>query len=147
MGIPPRVEVLDEVQSQLEFERRWSRFLDRLLDDPDLEALLTRALLVGVSFRAGRSRSLRPVAEVYNENWDLLEHLATEPIELVPLDWGEVVRCAEAIVGLGDGCSEMIFGVAAMIENELRAKDVREIVFPHPTVSEIIQDTLWQLAE
>ena len=47
----------------------------------------------------------------------------------------------------GDGCSEMIFGAAAMLENELRASDIEEIVFPHPTVSEIIQDTLFTLPE
>jgi dihydrolipoamide dehydrogenase len=39
----------------------------------------------------------------------------------------------------------MIFGAAAMIENELRVDDVKEIVFPHPTVSEIIKDTLWHI--
>ena len=43
---------------------------------------------------------------------------------------------------LGDGCAEMIWGVAALLEMELRAKDVREIVFPHPTVSEGIRDAI-----
>ena len=46
---------------------------------------------------------------------------------------------------LGAGVSEIIYGAAAMIESQLRIKDVREIVFPHPTVSEIIKDTLWEL--
>ncbi len=45
----------------------------------------------------------------------------------------------------GDGCSEMIFGAATMLENELRACDVEEIVFPHPTVSEIVPDTIREL--
>jgi len=44
---------------------------------------------------------------------------------------------------IGGACSEMIFGAATMIENELRVSDVKEIVFPHPTVSEIIKDTVW----
>ena len=46
---------------------------------------------------------------------------------------------------IGGICSEMIFGAAAMIENELRVDDIKEIVFPHPTVSEIIKDTLWHI--
>jgi dihydrolipoamide dehydrogenase len=46
---------------------------------------------------------------------------------------------------IGGACSEMIFGAAAMIENELRVDDVKDIVFPHPTVSEIIKDTVWHL--
>jgi dihydrolipoamide dehydrogenase len=46
---------------------------------------------------------------------------------------------------LGGSCSEMIYGAAAMIEAELRVQDIQEIIFPHPTVSEIIRDTLWEL--
>ena len=46
---------------------------------------------------------------------------------------------------LGATSSEMIYGVAAMIEAELRVQDIQEIIFPHPTVSEIIKDTLWEL--
>jgi dihydrolipoamide dehydrogenase len=46
---------------------------------------------------------------------------------------------------LGATCSEMIYGAAAMIEAELRIQDIQEIIFPHPTVSEIIKDTLWKL--
>jgi len=41
---------------------------------------------------------------------------------------------------LGGAASEMIFGAAAFIEAELRVQDVREIIFPHPTISEIIKD-------
>jgi len=43
---------------------------------------------------------------------------------------------------IGGACSEMIFGAAAMIEAEMRVKEIEEIVFPHPTVSELIRDTL-----
>ena len=47
---------------------------------------------------------------------------------------------------IGPYASEIVPGAAAMIEAELRARDVREIVFPHPTVSEIVRDALWELA-
>lgn len=55
---------------------------------------------------------------------------------------------SDALIGvaiIGGSNSEIIYGAAAMIEAELRVKDIREIVFPHPTVSEIIKDTLWEL--
>jgi dihydrolipoamide dehydrogenase len=45
----------------------------------------------------------------------------------------------------GDNCSEHIFGAVAMIESELRVRDIKDIVFPHPTISEIFQDTVWEL--
>ncbi len=55
---------------------------------------------------------------------------------------------SEALVGvhlLGGLNSEMIYGAAAMIESELRVKEIKEIIFPHPSVSEIIKDTLWEM--
>jgi dihydrolipoamide dehydrogenase len=48
---------------------------------------------------------------------------------------------------IGGNCSEMIFGAAAMIEQKLTVKDIAHIVFPHPSVSEIIKDTILQLDE
>ncbi len=46
---------------------------------------------------------------------------------------------------LGSGVSELIFGAALMIENELRVKDVREVIFPQPTVSEVFRDAMWDM--
>jgi len=39
--------------------------------------------------------------------------------------------------------SEIIYGAAAMIEMEMRVDDIKEIVFPHPTVSEIIREGIF----
>ena len=36
-GLPPRLEVLDEVSSDVAFDRRWQSFRDELLTDPELE--------------------------------------------------------------------------------------------------------------
>ena len=44
---------------------------------------------------------------------------------------------------VGGACSEMIWGACAIIESQLRVQDVEEIVFPHPTVSEIIRETIF----
>ena len=45
---------------------------------------------------------------------------------------------------IGNYSSEIIWGAAQMIELELRVKDAKEIIFPHPTVSEIIRETIWE---
>ena len=45
---------------------------------------------------------------------------------------------------VGGVCSEMIWGACGIIESQLRVQDVEEIVFPHPTVSEIIRETIFQ---
>jgi len=39
--------------------------------------------------------------------------------------------------------SEIIYGAAVMIEMEMRVEDIKEIVFPHPTVSEIIREGIF----
>ena len=44
---------------------------------------------------------------------------------------------------IGGAAGEMIWGAAEMIEAQFRVSDARQIIFPHPTVSEIIRETLW----
>jgi dihydrolipoamide dehydrogenase len=46
---------------------------------------------------------------------------------------------------LGPYASEMIWGAAALIENEMRVRDVKEMVFPHPSVCELIRDAVWTM--
>ena len=48
---------------------------------------------------------------------------------------------------LGSYASEIIWGAAEMIEAQLRVNDARQIIFPHPTVSEIIRETLWEFSD
>jgi len=45
---------------------------------------------------------------------------------------------------IGNYASEMIFGAGMMIETEMRVEDVKELVFPHPTVCEIIRETIFE---
>ncbi len=57
-------------------------------------------------------------------------------------------RATDRILGVhvvGAYASEMIWGAAALIEQELRSSDAREIIFPHPTVCEAIRDALFEL--
>lgn len=46
---------------------------------------------------------------------------------------------------IGAVCSEMIGTVATFMEAELRTRDIKEIIFPHPSVSEVIRDACWTL--
>ena len=48
---------------------------------------------------------------------------------------------------IGAYSGEIIWGAAAMIEMHLRVTDARQIIFPHPTVSEIIRETLWEFPD
>lgn len=67
-GLPPRVEVLDELSSDVEFERRWTVWRDRLLEDPAMEQSLLLFFATGVP-----ETSLRVLAVAFDLNWDLVE--------------------------------------------------------------------------
>ncbi|HOP10778.1 MAG TPA: dihydrolipoyl dehydrogenase [Oscillospiraceae bacterium] len=46
---------------------------------------------------------------------------------------------------IGSYCSEIIYGAAQMIESGMKIETLKELVFPHPTVSEIVREVLFEL--
>ncbi len=58
---------------------------------------------------------------------------------LVGAKYGEVL----GVHMIGNPSSEMIYGACMAIETELTLKEMEEIVFPHPTVSEIFRETIF----
>ena len=46
---------------------------------------------------------------------------------------------------LGNPCSEIIQGACIAIEQKMTVEQLKEVVFPHPTVSEILKETLFSL--
>ena len=60
---------------------------------------------------------------------------------LVGEKYGEVL----GVHMLGNPSSEMIYGACMAIEAEMTVKELEEVVFPHPTVSEIFKETVFSL--
>ena len=60
---------------------------------------------------------------------------------LVGQKYGEVL----GVHMLGNPSSEMIYGACMAIEAEMTIKELEEVVFPHPTVSEIFKETLFAI--
>ncbi len=46
---------------------------------------------------------------------------------------------------LGNPSSEMLYGACMAIEQEMTVKELEEVVFPHPTVSEIFKEVIFSL--
>ena len=46
---------------------------------------------------------------------------------------------------IGNYASEIIFSAAVMIEMEMQINDIKELVFPHPTVGEVIREGIFSL--
>jgi len=95
-GLPPRIEVRDEISSRIAFEDRWRAFVDELLEDPELESTVLVLLAAGVKLT-----HLRSVAEVLDDNWDLLDRIEPpRPLPALALGgWLEefAVVCAAAV--------------------------------------------------
>lgn len=58
---------------------------------------------------------------------------------LVGAKYGEVI----GVHMLGNPSSEMIYGACMAIEQEMTIEQLQEVVFPHPTVSEIFKETIF----
>lgn len=85
-GLPPRVTVLDEIASQLAFEARWEAFVDRIIEDDDLERPLRMLLAAGA-----RIDHLHEVAVKFGQSWDLVaERVGTDVADVPPLDLDEL---------------------------------------------------------
>ncbi|MDZ4277850.1 MAG: UvrD-helicase domain-containing protein, partial [Dehalococcoidia bacterium] len=80
-GLPPAVEVQDEIRASISFDERWAAFVDELLDDASLEDVLLRAFTMGLQVD-----DLRRVAEEFHENWDRLEDIEIEGAPMPKID-------------------------------------------------------------
>jgi dihydrolipoamide dehydrogenase len=58
---------------------------------------------------------------------------------LVGAKYGEVL----GVHILGNPSGEIIYGAAMAIEMEMTIKEMEEVVFPHPTVSEIFKENIF----
>jgi len=56
-------------------------------------------------------------------------------------------RVIRGIQAIGPYTPEMIWGAAAVLEMEFTVEDIRQLVFPHPTVSEGIREAAWAFPE
>ncbi|MET0895085.1 MAG: UvrD-helicase domain-containing protein [Acidimicrobiia bacterium] len=101
-GLPPRVEVLDDIASQVAFEERWTRFLDQLVDDPDLE----RPLLLALNADVTRT-TLRTIALACNANWDLVEQRMGPEPEPPPIEIDDLVAAIDALAArVASSCTD-----------------------------------------
>ncbi|MDP1793987.1 MAG: UvrD-helicase domain-containing protein, partial [Acidimicrobiales bacterium] len=100
-GLPPRVNVLDEVTSGLEFERRWSAFRDEMLADPSLERTILLLLASGV-----KPEALRVLAGAFDDNWDMVaDRVPTsepEPPDVMTLLKPLIAECRSIAASRGD---------------------------------------------
>ena len=122
-GLPPRITVLDEIASQLAFEARWEAFVDRIIEDEELERPLRLLLAFGLQLH-----HLKEVTIQFGANWDLVAERAGGPVvEVPPIDLAPLLADLDDVVALGGDCDAsddkllVRLGELATWASELRA--------------------------
>ncbi|ONI74415.1 DNA helicase UvrD [Kribbella sp. ALI-6-A] len=100
-GLPPLIDVLDEVGSSVAFEERWSELQQQLLDDDSIAEPLLLAMAVGVELK-----HLRSLARLFGNDWDLIgERVLVDPPELVAMpDLSGLIAAAAKIGASAADC-------------------------------------------
>jgi dihydrolipoamide dehydrogenase len=101
---------------------------------------------VGLTEQAAKAQGLRvKTARLpFNANGRFMtEHEGRRGLCKVVVDAD--TRALLGVHMIGATCSEQIFGAAAMLEDEFRLEDAQQVVFAHPTIAEIIRDTLFEV--
>jgi ATP-dependent exoDNAse (exonuclease V) beta subunit len=101
-GLPPLVEVLDEVASSVAFDERWSVMQRRLLDDEAVSPALLLALSAGVTLD-----TLRSLTRALGDSWDLIEDrvLAAGRPEVRLPDPERLIESARALAARAGECT------------------------------------------
>lgn len=110
-GLPPVVEVLDEVASSVRLSRWWSTVRAQLLADQAMAEPLRVLLDAGIRVSAwsnGRGSSMESLALGLQNDWDLVEdHLQHVNVpEIPPPDFSEVDRVLRSLSGLLAECDD-----------------------------------------
>ena len=101
-GLPPRLEMLEEIGADIEFAESWERFVEAMLAEPQLE----RALVLGDALGM-RVANLRAVARSMADNWDLAAERipALEAVpEVPPLEFADLVVPMRELAAESDWC-------------------------------------------
>ncbi|GAA1941611.1 UvrD-helicase domain-containing protein [Microbacterium aoyamense] len=129
-GMPPMVEVLDEVGSSVAFDDRWSTMWRRMLAEDALAESLHLALAVGV-----KDEQLRFLARRFGNDWDLIPShvLATPEHGMVLPDTAPLLRRAILLAESESECRndsdrflEVLRGVGDWVSRFRHAGDDRE---------------------
>lgn len=101
-GLPPLIEVADELSSAVAFEARWAEQRRQLLDDDSIAEPLMLAMSAGVKLE-----NLRSLAKLFNADWDLVaERVLAGPQSAAPSLTGvrELVDRAAILADRADAC-------------------------------------------
>ena len=117
-GLPPAIEILDEIASGLEFGERWRRFVDDLYADASVRPVLLRAFALNLRFER-----LREVALRFEDQRDRLPVEVPEPPPLPPAPMTDLIAALRRSAAWQDTCLDQTDGLYERIGEEGQLAD------------------------
>ena len=100
-GLPPSVEVADEIESVVRFVDRWRAFIDEWESDARWQPAFRRFFHIG-----GSEQQLAELARTFNDHWDRLPaDELVDPPELVRVDISGILGPLNDALQLADRCT------------------------------------------
>ncbi|HEY1738338.1 MAG TPA: UvrD-helicase domain-containing protein, partial [Acidimicrobiia bacterium] len=93
-GVPPRFEVVDEIEAAIAFDEGWRELSEDLLADPELEAPLLTALTLEVGMRRWRD-----ITATLHANWDRVPDPGPGEPSAAPSVVPDIAPLVDAIAG------------------------------------------------
>ena len=111
-GLPPAIEVVDDVAADIDFERRWTAFLDALFDDPEMAHPLAEAVALGLW-----TRQLRDIAVAFHQHWDHVRAADLTAPRIPAPDLAPVRAALAAVIERLPDCADAADALARHIED------------------------------
>ncbi|MFZ4585038.1 MAG: UvrD-helicase domain-containing protein [Acidimicrobiia bacterium] len=105
-GLPPRFDIIDELESEIAFDLAWSEFFGNLLDEDDLSAALTTGYLLGLT-----GRHLHALARALHADYHHMRAWTPPAAALHQIDLNAVIDAVAGCVARAAQCTDLEDGL------------------------------------
>ncbi|MDQ6754334.1 MAG: UvrD-helicase domain-containing protein [Actinomycetota bacterium] len=113
-GVPPLIEVVDELRSQIAFNARWDQVVSALFRDASADRALRVLLALNTTLD-----NLKEVGRGLDANWDRLSSHQPDARHVPDLDPSPLIRQCLDLIAMGEHCTNP--------ESQLLAKGLRNL--------------------
>ena len=100
VGVPPMIDIVDELRSQIAFTKRWEAVVPVLFNDPLADKALRVLLAAGVTLD-----NLRDLGRALDSNWDRLHDVPSEARHIPTLNARPAIRQCSDVLALRAHCT------------------------------------------
>ncbi|MDE0268489.1 MAG: UvrD-helicase domain-containing protein [Acidimicrobiaceae bacterium] len=124
-GLPPDIQVLDQIKTQIDFQTRWHNFLNEFLDDISMSV----PLLIMDAFHVG-IKQLRQITFKMSEHWDKLPEHSVDSADPLPMNVDHLLEIIEHLSSLSFHCQadddKLLTAIESIVEHGGKLRRILE---------------------